>query len=78
MVRPSSYRVHPHFNILLAKLDIALIILPNVVKFTKAIQPVKLPTGFQLEESFSGETGVISGKNKKQKMFMLVSIENKY
>lgn len=59
----SSYLVHPHFNILLAKLDIALIILPNhILKFTKAIQPVKLPTGFQLEESFSGEKGTVSGK----------------
>lgn len=62
----SSYKVHPHFNILQAKLDIAIILLPKELKFTEAIQPVKLPTGFQLEESFSGETGTVSGKKKYQ------------
>jgi trypsin len=60
-VKSSSYRIHPQFNILLANLDIALVFLPNPVNFTKAIQPVKLPSGFQLEESFSDEIGTVSG-----------------
>lgn len=61
-VNSSSYRIYPQFNFQYANLDIAMIILPDsVIKFSDAIQPVKLPSGFQLEESFSGEIGTVSG-----------------
>lgn len=59
-VNTTSYRIHPQFNFLFAYLDIALIKI-NEVKFTPSIKPVKLPSGFQLEEAFSGEIGKVSG-----------------
>lgn len=81
LVNASNYRIHPHFNIAYANLDIALIFLPTPVIisgeripnsslddshvsfeiFSETIQPVNLPTGFLLDESFAGETGTISG-----------------
>ena len=60
-VNSSSYRIHPEFSFNYANMDIALIILPHFVNFTEAIQPVNLPSGFLLEEMFSGEIGTVSG-----------------
>ncbi|CRK89941.1 CLUMA_CG003670, isoform A [Clunio marinus] len=60
-VDSSSFKVHPQFNIHVAYLDVALIILPEPLKFSNAIQSVKLPSGYLLDESFAGEIGTVSG-----------------
>lgn len=61
LVNDSNFRIHPHFNIQRALYDIALIILPTPVIFSKSIQLVKLPSGFLFDEAFSGELGTVSG-----------------
>lgn len=61
LVNSSAFRIHPDFDIRRAKFDVALIQLPEPVIFTKLIAPVKLPSGYQLDEPFSGELGTVSG-----------------
>jgi secreted trypsin-like serine protease len=61
LVHRSDFRIYPHFNQFLAKLDLAILFLPEAVSFSKAIQPVKLPSEFLFEETFSGEVGTVSG-----------------
>lgn len=60
-VTAENFRIHPHFNIKVAYLDIALLLLPTPLTFTKSIQPVKMPSGFLFEENFAGEIGTVSG-----------------
>jgi hypothetical protein len=60
-VKPSDIKIHPHFNFFLARFDIALVFLPTPVNFSRTIQPVKFPSSFQLQESFAGEIGTVSG-----------------
>jgi chymotrypsin len=60
-IKPSDIKIHPHFNFFLARFDIALVVLPTPVTFSRTIQPVKLPSIFQLQESFAGEVGTVSG-----------------
>lgn len=57
----SNFRIHPEFNINVAYLDIALVVLATPVTFSKSIQPVKLPSSFLFEESFAGEIATVSG-----------------
>lgn len=60
-VNSSTYRLHPEFSFTHANMDIALILLPTAVNFSEAIKPIKLPSGYLFDESFSGETGTVSG-----------------
>lgn len=64
LVNASSFKIHPQFNLQRAQIDIGLIILPTPVIFTTTIAPVKLPWGFLLGETFSGEYGTVTGYGK--------------
>lgn len=55
------FKMHPNFNFFYAYMDIGLIIVPEVIKFNKIIQPVALPMNFLLNESFAGEIGTVAG-----------------
>lgn len=61
LVNSSSFRIHPNFSLAYANLDIGLVILPSLVDFSDSIQPVKLPSGYQVEELFAGDIGTVSG-----------------
>lgn len=63
-VESSDYRIHPRFSYTELSFDIALIILPYEVAFSKSIQPVKLPSGYLLDEKFSGEVATVAGWGK--------------
>lgn len=64
IVNASSIKVHPGFNIRIAHLDLAVIHLPEPVSLSKAIQTIKLPSGYLSDESFAGEIGTVSGFGK--------------
>lgn len=61
LVNKTSFRIHPEFNLQLARLDIALILLDTPIEYTDNIQAVKLPSRFLFDEPFSGEIGTVSG-----------------
>lgn len=61
LVNKTRFRIHPEFNLQLARLDIALILLDTPIDYTDNIQPVKLPSRFLFDELFSGEIGTVSG-----------------
>lgn len=63
-VKPKNYRIHRQFNRTSLTFDIALIILPSKITFSKSIQPVQLPSGFLLHEKFSGELVTVAGWGK--------------
>lgn len=64
IVKPTNYRIHRQFNRTTLAFDIALIILPSKITFSKSIQPVELPSGFLLTERFSGELATVAGELK--------------
>lgn len=64
IVKPKSYRIHRQFNRTTLEFDIALIILPSKITFSKSIQPVELPSGYLLTERFSGEIATVAGWGK--------------
>ena len=61
LVNSSYFRIHPQFNNNFAYLDIAVVLLSTPLTFSLSVQPVKLPSGFLFEESYSGEIGTVSG-----------------
>jgi hypothetical protein len=60
-VNESAFIFHPYFNIAYASYDVALITLPDRVKFNEFIDIVMLPSNHMLDESFSGEVGTVVG-----------------
>lgn len=63
-MKPTNYRIHRQFNRTTLAFDIALIILPSRITFSKSIQPVELPSGYLLTERFSGELSTVAGWGK--------------
>lgn len=61
LLNPSNFKIHPNFNIRRADSDVAVVLLSTPVTFSGIIQPVKLLSGFLLDEKFSGELGTVSG-----------------
>jgi secreted trypsin-like serine protease len=61
IVTRENYIQHPQFNSRMLYNDIVLLVLPNAVEFTRAIQPINLPTTEMMKESFEGEIATVSG-----------------
>ncbi|XP_026731128.1 brachyurin-like [Trichoplusia ni] len=57
----SVVAMHPNWNPVLVRNDVAVIYLPQNVPLSGTISPVALPSGSQINENFAGETGLASG-----------------
>lgn len=57
----SAIRMHPGWDPSLIRNDIALVQLPAPTEINAFVRPVILPTVDQINNDFSGESGVISG-----------------
>ena len=57
----SNFILHPQYNRNLILNDIAILKMPTRVVFTPAIQPIRLPTGDQMIDLFSGVAATVSG-----------------
>ncbi|KAJ8720277.1 hypothetical protein PYW07_012320 [Mythimna separata] len=57
----SVVAVHPSWQPLLVRNDVAVIYLPAAVSFSDTISPIALPSGSQLQQDFAGVSAVASG-----------------
>lgn len=59
--RDTDIRIHQDWDPSLIRNDIAIVRLPTPVTLNAFISPVALPTTAELNESFDGQNGVVSG-----------------
>uniref|UniRef100_A0A2A4K0B4 Peptidase S1 domain-containing protein n=1 Tax=Heliothis virescens TaxID=7102 RepID=A0A2A4K0B4_HELVI len=60
-IETSAVALHPNWQPLLVRNDVAVIYLPSAVQFSNTISPIALPSGSQLNQDFVGVTAVASG-----------------
>lgn len=56
-----AYIIHPKYDPQMLYNDLALLILPTAVEFTKSIQKIELPSKEELQNSFTGDLATVSG-----------------
>lgn len=60
-VLPPNVIIHPLYNRNTLVNDVAVLRLPYAVGWTSRIQPIRIPNGAELLESFAGELSMLSG-----------------
>lgn len=63
-VKTSNVTPHPKWDPSIVRNDVAIIKLNAPAELSESIQPIKLPSGSQLQEDYAGSTATVSGFGK--------------